>query len=351
MSENSRKGIVEMPISEQEILHEFEMQTIASEGLGYGEGAISAGDRTNSLDYPVSQEQLMQAIEVIIGHKSEIIVPAEETDDGCGDGRPTDLILQKDPETGEIISYNKSRKRAKIFGGGLQVAASMWRAIAGEALSGETVLGDRMFIAGELKRRGMQYGAHTDNHAKGDNCGCGAIDKYPLSTKMSGKYREDITGTLAALIDNPAENAGVRQAFRTREQIADDAEYMSSATGRATMDFILDDGAVVKELKNDHLEAIVIMNDEPGTTIDQAKVAEILRAAGLPDTIQVFVVDLWRGYEYADVVADIAAEHEYSREAARETARADFLINQLSVAATLTKGDLPVIYNGKVAAV
>ena len=347
MSEYSRKGILEMPTSEQETLHDFEMQTIAPQGLGYGEGMISAADRASSPEHPVSWEQLAQAVEVLIGRKADITVPVEEADDGCGDGRPTDLILQKDPETGEIISYNKSRKRAKIFGGGLQVAASMWRAIAGEALSGETCLGDRTFIAGELKRRGMQYGAHTDNHAHGDNCGCGAIDKYTLSTKMSGKYREQITGTLGALIDNPAENAGVQQAFRTREHISDDAEYMSNATGRATMDFILDDGAVVKELGNEHLEAIAIFNDEPGTTIDQEKVAELLRAAGLPDTIQVFVVDLWRGYEYAETIADVAAEHGYDREAARETARADFLINQLSVAATLTKGDLPVIYNGK----
>lgn len=342
MSEYSRKGILDMPTSEQETLHDFEMQTIAPEGLGYGEGSISATAEA-------SPEQLARAVEVIVRHRSDIIVPVEAPDDGCGDGRPTDLILQKDPETGEVISYNKSLKRAKIFGGGLQVAASMWRAIAGEALSSETVLGDRKFIAGELDRRDIHYGAHTDNHASGDNCGCGAIDKYPLTTKLSGKYRNEITGTLGAFIDNPAENAGVRQAFATRELIAEDAEYMSNASGRATMDFILDDGAVVKELRNDHLEAIVIVNDQPGTTVDQAKVAELLRAAGLPDTIQVFVIDAWRGYEYADTVADIAAEHGYDKSAARETARADFLINQLSVAATLTKGNLPVIYNGKVA--
>lgn len=342
MSEYGQKGVLEMPASEQEVLHKCEMRPIAPAGLGYGEGTISGRERVGS-------ELLERAVEIIVEHTAEVVVAIEEPDDGCGDGRPTGKILQKDPETGEVTSYNKSRKRAKIFGGGLQVAASMWRAIAGETLSGETVLGDRRFIADELNQRGVQYGAHTDNHASGDNCGCGAIDKYPRSTELSGEYREDITGTLGVLIDNPAENAGVQQAFATRAAIASDQEYMSNASGRATMDLILNDGAVVKELENDHLEAIVIMNDEPGTTIDQEKVAELLAAAGLPATIQVFVVDLWRGYEYADIIAEVAVEHGYDEAAAREIARADFLINQLSVAATLTKGDLPVIYNGKVA--
>ena len=349
MSEYSRKGILEMPTSEQETLHDFEMQTIAPQGLGYGEGMISAADRASSPEHPVSWEQLAQAVEILIGRKADITVPVEEADDGCGDGRPTDLILQKDPETGEIISYNKSRKRAKIFGGGLQVAASMWRAIAGEALSGETCLGDRTFIAGELKRRGMQYGAHTDNHAHGDNCGCGAIDKYPLSTQISGKYREQITGTLGAFMENPAENEAVARAFATRESIADDAEYMSNASGRATMNLILEEGAVVKELVDEHFEAIVILNDEPDTTVDQEKITELFRTAGLPDKIQVFVVDVWRGREYAEIVADVAAELEYDRNIAHEVVLADFFINQLSVAATLTKGDIPVLMNGTIA--
>lgn len=351
MSEYGLKGGLTMfALSEKEVLPEFEMRVITSEGVGYGEGLISAKDRAANIEHPVTTEELLAAVEALVRRKHEIIAPIEEKDDGCGDGRPTSMILQKDSETGEIVQFNKSRKRAKIFGGGLQVAASMWRAIAGEALSGETVLGDRKFIAGELNERGLHYGAHTDNHAHGENCGCGAIDKYPQSTKLSGKYQAEITGTLSVLIDNPAENAGVAQAFATRAAISEDAGYMSNASGRATMDFILDDGAVVKELAQDHLEAIVLFNDEPDTTVDQEKVATILAEAGLPADIQVFVVDLWRGYQYAEVVADIAAEHDYDRSAALETAKADFLINQLSVSTTLTKGDLPVIYNSKIAA-
>ena len=127
--------------------------------------------------------------------------------------------------------------------------------------------------------------------------------------------------------------------------IAGDASYMSNASGRATMDFMLEDGAVVKELSDEHFEAIIIMNDRPRMTIDQEKIANIFREAGLPDKIQIFVIDIWRGRQYAGVVADIAEVYGYARETAEEVALADFFIQQLAVSTTLTKGDLPVILN------
>jgi hypothetical protein len=247
--------------------------------------------------------------------------------------------------------YNKSRKRAKIFGGGLQVAASMWRAVSGEPKRGETVLGDRTFIASELKQRGVAYGAHTDTHAHGDNCGCGAIDKYAVSTELSATYRQDIVATLPVFYGDSIDQAdtAINQAFSIRSTIAG-SDYMSNASGRKTMDFIERDGAVVKQLDDDHFEAIDFFNEEPGTTIDQEKIAELFAEAGLPKNIQVFAVDVWRGRMYADVVADIAVGYGFEYEAARAIALADFFINQLSVSATLTDGTQPVIYNRVVTA-
>ncbi|MGB4762590.1 MAG: hypothetical protein WBP12_04525 [Candidatus Saccharimonas sp.] len=324
---------------------EYEMVCIAPDGIGYGEGGISANDRQNHPDYPVSKEQLMRAVDVLAENSQRIVTPIEEYDDGCGDGRPADKIQMVDPETGELFDFKVSKLRAKIFGGGLQVAASMWRSIVGGPKDGQTVLGDRKFMASELKKRDVRYGGHTDNNAQGESCGCGAIDKYPTSVKMSGEYRQEILGTLGLFYEDPSTHGGVQRAFAARQAIASDAGYMSNATGHETADFMIEDGAVIKELVNEHLEAVVILNDQPGTTIDQALAAQLLKEAGLPDKIQIFVVDVWRGREYASTVADIASELNYDRDEAYETAMADFYINQLSVATTLTKGDLPVIRN------
>lgn len=99
--------------------------------VGFGEGAISA-NRAEDPEFPVSTEDLAKAVSILVQHRDEIIVPVEETDDGCGDGRSTGRVFQViDGTTGETHDYKKSKRRAKIFGGGLQVAASMWRAVAG----------------------------------------------------------------------------------------------------------------------------------------------------------------------------------------------------------------------------
>lgn len=326
----------------------YEMTCIAPDGLGYGEGSISSKERETDAEYNLTQEQLQRAIELVIEHESEVIAAVDEDDDGCGDGRPADRVFQVvDDETGEIREYRVSKKRAKIFGGGLQVAASMWRAVEGAPVNAETVLGDRMFIADELKNRDLHYGAHTDNHAHGDNCGCGAIDKYPQSTRNSGVYHDQILATLPAFYGEAFEDQAdaISQAFATRAEIAQNEQYMSDAAGRTTMDFIESDGAVVKELADGHLEVMTIVNTKPNTTVDQTVTARIFAEASLPEGIQVFVIDAWRGEMYADAVADIAVGHGYDRKQAHDVAMADFYINQLAVAATLTDGSQPVLVN------
>lgn len=333
-------------VYEREEQHLFEITCIAPDGIGFGDGAISALERPPK--HALTHDQIQRAKNLLVTNRDRIVVPVDESDDGCGDGRPVEQIFRVVGSEKEY--YHKSEKRAKIFGGGLQVAASMWRAVNGAPLHQETVLGDRQFIAGELKKRGITYGAHTDTHASGDNCGCGAIDKYELSVQKSEKYRSEITAT-AALFYDGEKVPGIGAALNTRHSIAQDVHYMSDGAGRRTMDFIEQDGAVVKELGDKHLEALVFMNDKPGTTVDQEEVAKLFREAGLPDKIQVFVVDVWRGRMYADAVAEIAnATTQVDIDKARDITLADFFINQLSVAATLTRGDQPVVANLKTAA-
>jgi hypothetical protein len=189
-------------------------------------------------------------------------------------------------------------------------------------------------------------GAHTDNHAKGEACGCGAIDKYPEITKNALKYRANIEATLRALYGESYEEnvSAIESVFATYQAVSDDETYFSNAAGKTTMDLIKQDGAVVKELADQHLEAYVILNDIEGTTFDQRKFDTKLKNAGVESEPQAFVVDIWRGRMYADATAKIAVENipNVEFEEARKKAYADFLIRTLAVSSTLTAGDQPV---------
>jgi hypothetical protein len=297
----------------------------------------------------MSQEDLRVGADIITNDPEVFSqTDIDAVDDGCGDGRQAARTFRiVDTKTGEMEEFNKSRRRAKLFGGGLVVASSMWRAISGPTQRNETVLGDRQFIAAKLTELDIQYGAHTDNHAQGNACGCGAIDQYPKITANALKYRASIEKTLVALYgDSYAENiSAIESVFSTYEALQDDVTYFSNADGNTTMDLIKNDGAVVKELSDDHLEAYVVLNDVEGTTFDQRKFDAKLNKAGVTSEPQAFVVDIWRGRMYADAAARIAAENipDIDFEEARKTAYADFLIRTLAVSSTLTAGNQPVL--------
>lgn len=226
----------------------------------------------------------------------------------------------------------------------------MWRAIKGVPANNQTVGQDRAFIAGELQKRNFSHGAHSDDHAEGTNSGCGAIDNYPLITVNAVKYRHEITGILKSLYgDNFEDNKdAITAVFEIYESIAKDLNYFSDASGKESMQRILESGAVVKELSGHHVEETIIINDVKGTTLDQQYFTQEVKNACVeeqkPQTIQAFSVDIWRGREIADVVADIACEQDSSldKDDVRKKAYADFLIRTLAVAGTLTAGDLPV---------
>lgn len=335
-------------MAEREHERESEIQVLAPNGLGFGEGSISTAAQIERGE--LSREAIDIGLEIITTHPEVFVsIDADANDDGCGDGRPAAKVFRLiDSASGKVTEYfNRSRRRAKVFGGGLIAASSMWRTISGNPENGETVLGDRTFMAEKLKERGIEFGAHTDSHAKGDVCGCGAIDKYPLITANAVKYKENIVGVLKALYgDEFARNEGaIGAAFASYEPLALQEGYFSNASGKATMDLILDEGAIVKELDKDHMEDFIVVNDIEGTTFDQRTLDRLLKERGVTEEAQAFVVDTWRGRMYADAVADIAVENLENADAeqVRAVAYADFLIRTLSVSATLTKNDLPVV--------
>ena len=321
-----------------------EVVTLAPEGLGFGAGTISVEARIEAEE--LHRRELETAREIARTDPELFVdVDPDAQDDGCGDGRNVLSIYRLNAD-GQPEVFAKSRRRAKIFGGGLAASASMLRAVAGPARHGETVLGDREFMAGQLAQLGIEHGAHTDNHAAGENCGCGAIDKYPQITENILSFKPQIMATLQALYGEAFEQnkEAIEHVYATYDELARDDHYMSNASGRQTMNLIEQSGAVVKQLADAHLEGVVVLNDRDGTTFDQRKFDEKLRAEGVESEIQAFVVDTWRGRMYADAVANIAIENNMATDyaTARQIAYADFMIRTLAVAGTLTGGDLPV---------
>lgn len=322
---------------------------IAPDGLGFGEGGISV---KSQIEQGILTSETPGHIHEILTNDPEAFKHVEVDDDGCGDGRPWTKIIQKyTDENGEkkIRLFGNSKLRAKVFGGGMVTAASMWRTIHGTPDETQTVGQDRHLMADALAERGFSHGAHSDDHAEGANCGCGAIDKYPVITANAVKYRQAITDTLKVVYgeefaDNEAE---IEQAFGVYDALATRGGYFADASGKESMDQILESGAVVKELAGHHIEETIVINDVEGTTLDQQYFTENVKNAHTTDKpriVQAFCVDTWRGQQIAEIVAEITKEENptVDTEHVRKLAYADFLIRTLAVASTLTAGDLPV---------
>ena len=325
------------------------VELIAPDGLGFGEGGISV---KSQIDQGILTPDTPRHIHEFLTNNPEAFKQVEVDDDGCGDGRPwTKIIQEYRDENGQkkIQLFGKSKLRAKVFGGGLVAAASMWRAIQGAPQDEQTVGGDRTFMAGKLAEIGFSHGAHSDDHAEGENCGCGAIDKYPVITANAIKYRPQITGALEALYGDEFEDnkSEIEQVFGVYEALAESNGYFADASGRQSMEQILDSGAVVKELAGHHIEETIVINDVEGTTLDQQLFTETVKNAGgdeRPRIVQAFSVDVWRGRAIADRVAEVAQAEDPTADADHtwKVAYADFLVRTLAVAGTLTAGDLPV---------
>lgn len=286
-----------------------------SEGLGFGEGAISHAERAD-----VSPETRAR-VEAFIA-SPDILVPVEADDDGCGDGRETGIIY----EGAEI--RKRSLHRAKVFGAGSVMAAA---ARIGLGHAGESSLYEVLDAAkSTLVDRGLTYGAHTGKHANDEKSDCGAVDKAPIIITNVEKYRQPIAGTIAALGVDTAGLEEVIDAFGQYGRDIQGQEYY----GAQVVDSIRREGRVVKELNGEHLEMYIVLNNVAGKTVNQEKVRAISGGE-----VQVFAVDLWRLTELAET---LYPEEKGFSDADRHEALLGELVYTLGTAATLTKGDLPV---------
>ncbi|HYG84000.1 MAG TPA: cadmium-containing carbonic anhydrase [Verrucomicrobiae bacterium] len=315
-------------------------QLLLPDGFGYGLGSISRIDRLTARQ--LSPDDLTIADELL--RSEAFFAPVEADDDGCGDGRLTIKTYRRDATKGNTTDA-EYRLRAKIFGGGLTAATSMFRAVMGQAHP-DGVLADRRLVAEMLKNRTIQFGGHDDDHAHGTVCGCGAIDKYALITENIVRLQPNILGSLETLLGKPAIGAmqpTLNAVFGLYHQLNTQKSYFTDSEGAKTLQLMLRQGAVIKRLGGPHLEVFVVVNMVPRTTFDAMKFDAALKNKGITTPIQVFVVDAWRGDLYAEAVAHYANEvYKKALQQARATAKADFLVRTLATAATLTAGDLPV---------
>jgi hypothetical protein len=290
---------------------------LAPHGLGYGQGGISYAARAGAAVNIAELEAAVQSKQILIPvDRDENGKPLD--DDGCGDGRKAVRVQE-----GKII-HKRSLNRAKVFGGGAAMVAS---GLIGLGKAGDMSVNELFRTAlRQLHDLHIGYGAHTDQHHTDPKaCGCGAIDKAPLIILNVVAYEKEIRGSLSALgIDNSPVIDELFDAYKAYAAFAAlDADY----EGRKVADDIINSGVVVKDLGDEHKEMYVVLNHIEGLTINQ----EYIRAIS-DGQAQVFGVDVWRMQDIARRAFATDSDKAFLSE----------LLYTLGVAATLTKGDLPV---------
>lgn len=150
-----------------------------------------------------------------------------------------------------------------------------------------------------LRDAGLPVSAHTDDHAEGADCGCGAADSL---------------GTILALLGQRPRGVDVL----LRQWGVDPADLPAPVVGRcAALALTLPPGdgivgvvsgyaqAPLPVMHGQHHEAAVLANAIPGTTVDIPRVSHLL-ARALPGNAapQSFVVDTWSFERIADFYLD-----------------------------------------------
>jgi hypothetical protein len=287
-----------------------------TEGLEFGEGKISGQE---------ADADTLRIVDETIHSDPEIIVAVDEEDgrqiddDGCGDGRETGLVFRG------LSLLKRGLRRPKVFGGALMMAAAAKIGVGrAKGLELQTVVEQSM---DQLNETGVNFGAHTDDHAEGANCGCGAIDRAPEIVRAIVKYEQPIRGAIKALGVEDAELDVVYQNFKDYvATMPEQPEY----SGRTVMDRIAGMGKIIKQLRGNHNERRIVINAVRGFTVNQ----ELIRQK-TDGKAQVFAVDSWR-------LQDIANKMYDGRPVEQQRALLSGLLYTIGTAAVLTKGDLPI---------
>lgn len=289
---------------------------------GYGVGTISAENEA------IPTEPKEAAYEII--KSGECLVPVRaKHGDGCIDGRPG----------GESDIPN-------VAGGGYVTELAAVLGISGE---------QRVPVEELLKRlgevitdAGLFCGAHTADHHGPGGTGCGANDNFVKILQNASLLKAELRGSIEAIfgvVGLPFNEAIFDAVMSNWRSAAEDQVLFGESNGESRLDAIVDLQAEANEsageflaetveLRGEHNEVAIVLNFIEGTTFDQTALRQKLTeeypavdAGALP---QVFVVDVWRVVE----LAQVAGLDDEAREAALYAA----VLYQLATAATLTDG-------------
>ena len=314
------------------------VETIAPDGIGYGDGSISRTERLRRGDLtPEIDKKASEA-----ARNPQCLVPVSEDENGvrypfdiCSDGRCTSCIEKiVDGKVEQVDLEEGPRYLYKLLGGGLVMAT------AGRIGNGAKYdeLMDYLFSTEEiLDVNQINFGLHTSTHKHEGQSGCGAIDNFPVVLQNVVKYKQQIEGTLKALFGQESSSLlfqeSLNSIFDEYETIVSDADYqekIKNYRGEDVVGNVAKKGYIVKELDGDHNEVRVVFNiDVDGYTIDQSFVRK-----ETDDRAQVFVVDVPRMKEIVD---DLFDEPEQ-----KTKALLSMMAYSLATVATLTDGSLPV---------
>lgn len=317
------------PVNDEAIQErQYSATLVASEGLGFGTGTIGVEDRLAD-EIDGLTPDVLDAVDAVITGDDSILIDIDSDDDGvmldddgCGDGREVGRVFQ-----GSLLKL-KSLVRAKVFGGAPVMATAAMIGL-GQAKEGLNGLFGR--AVNTLKEKRIGFGGHSDTHAHGEMCGCGAIDKAPAIVAKVLEEKDAVRSTVAllgldtAVLDGEDGIFANYQAYFDNEVVGKEDQY----SGKNALQNLLDNGKIVKELDGTHNEVRIVLNMVEGKTVDQERIRQV--SGGLA---QVFAVDVPRLKRIADGMYDDPAD--------QSKALVSMVVHTLGVAGTLTKGDLPV---------
>lgn len=317
---------------------------ILPNGFGYGNHAAKISLKKQRQDNEITPEVEQKAALLIAS--GSCVVPVTHKDDGCIDGRyATNKVYRA--LSGELVKDhidNLHHRRPLVAGGGAITGRACWIGAKGP---GENSRRDLVKTVERLMARHINFGAHTGQHASGENIDCGANDKEQLIFSniivFEDKIKQDAVVLFKKLgweFPQHSWDIMIGQVKKLQAQAA----YFVGASGRKNLDIIAKglqvEGSaptsVIKELGGIHNEDFIYINLVKDTTFDQALFHEALQM-DFPATeslAQIFVVDIWRIQELAEAVGDSEQE--------KTAAFMAGLAYQLATAATLTDGTLRV---------
>lgn len=284
------------------------MSVDAAPKLIFAIGSIGPSHRSN-VDFATMQQVVNDLDDCFVATEPADIVPRQ-----CVDGRPR--------------SDNTCAPAPNAAGG-------TFSAVVGDALTTNHFRADKTANAAMharqiyafLTERGYAVGGHDADHASGNDCGCGAEDKLSAMLEFIRDHGADIRIFLKDL---------VAVSDQTHELIVGNASQLLQSgyvcSGKELRQAFVDIAGAesVETLAGPHNELVLIVNTQPDTTLDRAR----LRTK-FGDAYQAFNVDIPALRKAAEITSITPLE--------RDQKLAAMLYYNVAVAAVLADSSMPVI--------